>query len=176
MVGVTGCRHGEAAGFCVLQSFYVVTLRGHGGVEDFESLDVESVEGVCTDAGPPFVEGMGWNADAAGFFDFREHFAGGFAFEVWDCGTDAEEVPFRCAHLHARYDEETLRQLASLQIIVGLAGVVVGYGDSAQSTTSGRFDHFLGAIAGITGKKCVRVEIESVEHGCVRFPLWVELV
>jgi hypothetical protein len=59
---------------------------------------------------------------------------------------------------------------------MGLAGVVVRYGDSAEATTLGRFDHFLGAIAGIRGKKCVRVEIESVEHGCVRFPLWVELV
>jgi hypothetical protein len=35
----------------------------------------------------------------------------------------------------------------------------------------GRFDHFLGAVAGIRGKKCVRVEIESMEHECVRFPL-----
>ena len=171
MVGVTGCSHGEAPGFCGLQSFFVVTLRGHGRVEDFEGLELECIEGVCTDARSPFVEGVGRNADAAGFFDFREHFAGGLAFEVWECGADAEELSFRCAHLHARYDEETLRQLASLQIIVGLASVVVRYGDSAQSTTSGRFDHFLGAIAGITGKKCVRVEIESMEHECVRFPL-----
>lgn len=47
---------------------------------------------------------------------------------------------------------------------MGLAGVVVGYCDSAQATAPGRFDHFLGAIAGILGEKCVRVEIESVEH------------
>jgi hypothetical protein len=55
--------------------------------------------------------------------------------------------------------------------MVSLAGVVVRDGDSAEATAPSRFDHFLGAIAGITGEKCVRVEIESVEHGCVRFPL-----
>ena len=54
---------------------------------------------------------------------------------------------------------------------MGLAGVVVRYGDSAEATASCRFDHFLRAIAGIRGKKCVRVEIESMEHECVRFPL-----
>jgi hypothetical protein len=114
---------------------------------------------------------MGWNADTAGLFDLGKHLAGGFAFEVWQRGSDAEEVSFRCAHLNAWYDEEALRQLASLQVIVSLAGVVVSYGDSAEATAPGRFDHFLGTVAGITGEKCVRVEIESVEHGCVRFPL-----
>ena len=59
---------------------------------------------------------------------------------------------------------------------MGLAGVVVGYRDSTEATAPGRSDHFLGAIAGIRGKKCVRVEIESMEHECVRFPLWAELV
>ena len=168
---VAGSGHGEATGFCVLQGFVVVAFCAHGGVEDLECLDIEGVECFGSDARTPFVEGMGWNADAAGLFDFREHFAGGFAFEAWECGTDAKEVSFRCAHLHPRDDEESLRQLAPLQVIVSLAGVVVRDGNPAQSSASCRFDHFLGAIAGIRGEKCVCVEIESMEHGWVRFPL-----
>ena len=85
-------------------------------------------------------------------------------------------MSFRCAHLHARDDEESLRQLASPQIFMGFAGVVIRDGDSAEPLASGRFDHLLGAVTGILGEKCVRVEIESVEHGGVRIPLRAELV
>ena len=106
---VAGSGHGEASRFCVLQGFVVVAFCGHGGVEDFERINIEGVECFGSDTRTPFVEGMGWNADAASLFDFREHFAGGFAFQVGQRGADAEEVTFRCAHFDSGYDEKTIR-------------------------------------------------------------------
>jgi hypothetical protein len=53
---------------------------------------------------------------------------------------------------------------------------MIGNRYPAQAPASGRLDHLLGAAARILGKKRVGMEIESMKHGRVRFPLWAELL
>ena len=80
-------------------------------------------------------------------------------------------MPISCGDFHAGNDKKSLNRRSIIpdeslagQMLHGIAGVVVGDGDAAESPTFGGGDHGLGGGTSIRGVKSVQVQVEAMEH------------
>lgn len=142
----------------------IVRGGGHGGIENFQSFEIQGVEGFLADAGAPRVKRMRGNPDGSGVANGSKHGFRRLAFELGKSGADAEQMSLRGAHFDTRHNQEPVWNSCLGQIGVGFTGVVVGDCDAGEPACDGGPDHCLGRAAPVRGIVRVRVKVESMQH------------
>ena len=168
MVGIARSRHREPSFLGIGESLGIRFLRGCG-IEYLEDLQRQGVQNLLADARTPCIVGMCRNRDAAGFFYFLENFFGRLFFEVGQRGADAKHVSLRRADFDSWDEQKIVGNRATAQVFMSLAGIMVGDGDTAESTLLRRGNQILRRVAGILGKKGMHMKIESLKHEWVYF-------
>src|SRR5678816_1500321 len=106
MVRVTRRRHGQTAELRILEGITVVAPQSGGGVENFESVDRQFLEGRKTDAGPKQVVRMRRNGEPAAFVDEIANLACRPPLQIGERRADREKMTLRGRHFDSGNDEE----------------------------------------------------------------------
>ena len=93
---------------------------------------------------------MGGNDDPTAITDCCCNLNGRPSFHEGECGAKAEKMSIGRGDLHTRDNQESINgppifadESAASEVLHGIAGVVIGDGDSAEASVFGSLDHGL---------------------------------
>src|SRR5215217_7296805 len=178
MMRIAGRSHGQTANLRVFESVPVIPAQRSRRVENLDRIHGERFERGKTNSGAKQIIWVRRNSQTASFVNNLANFACGFAFQVGQLRTDAEQMPIRSRHLHPWQNEEIVDRQAIQshqtfleQVIHSVARVVIGNRDAVQTFSLGSRNHVFRAGNTVSGKERMRVEVDVKRHGGRSRPL-----
>src|SRR5215813_11416680 len=134
---VTGGSHGQASNLGVLESVRVITAKRCRGIKDFYGVDRQSFQSRKPNSSTEQIVRMRRNGEPASLVDYVAYLSSWFSLQVRQLCANAQKMTIGSRHFYSRQNEKTIdwhsvqsHQTFLKQVIDGIAGVVIGDGNS----------------------------------------------